>query len=155
MSTEKQLAPATIERVSQAMREFDVELTKVDDKEIATANLNDTLCTFAVLGSAMVVRSEVATDIDFDKADAGLFLAANQINSTSIGARAVIAEHSGRLLVRTERDIVIAAGISDEQLKVSLKAAVDGVIRAQDAMVAAAEEMRKLNEHRDEGAHEQ
>lgn len=155
MSTEKQLAPATIERVSQAMREFDVELTKVDDKEIATANLNDTLCTFAVLGSAMVVRSEVATDIDFDKADAGLFLAANQINSTSIGARAVIAEHSGKLLVRTERDIVVAAGISDEQLKVSLKAAVDGVIRAQDAMVAAAEEMRKLNEHRDEGAHEQ
>ncbi|MEY8208748.1 YbjN domain-containing protein [Corynebacterium sp. MNWGS58] len=154
MSTEKQLAPATIERVSQAMREFDVELTKVDDKEIATANLNDTLCTFAVLGSAMVVRSEVATDIDFDKADAGLFLAANQINSTSIGARAVIAEHSGKLLVRTERDIVVAAGISDEQLKVSLKAAVDGVIRAQDAMVAAAEEMRKLNEHRDEGAHE-
>lgn len=155
MSTEKQLAPATIERVSQAMREFDVELTKVDDKEIATANLNDTLCTFAVLGSAMVVRSEVATDIDFDKADAGLFLAANQINSTSIGARAVIAEHSGKLLVRTERDIVVAAGISDEQLKVSLKAAVDGVIRAQDAMVAAAEEMRKLNEHRDEGAHEE
>lgn len=155
MSTEKQLAPATIERVSQAMREFDVELTKVDDKEIATANLNDTLCTFAVLGSAMVIRSEVATDIDFDKADAGLFLAANQINSTSIGARAVIAEHSGKLLVRTERDIVVAAGISDEQLKVSLKAAVDGVIRAQDAMVAAAEEMRKLNEHRDEGAHEQ
>ena len=155
MSTEKQLAPATIERVSQAMREFDVELTKVDDKEIATANLNDTLCTFAVLGSAMVVRSEVATDIDFDKADAGLFLAANQINSTSIGARAVIAEHSGKLLVRTERDIVVASGISDEQLKVSLKAAVDGVIRAQDAMVAAAEEMRKLNEHRDEGAHEQ
>ena len=155
MSTEKQLAPATIERVSQAMREFDVELTKVDDKEIATANLNDTLCTFAVLGSAMVVRSEVATDIDFDKADAGLFLAANQINSTSIGARAVIAEHSGKLLVRTERDIVVAAGISDEQLKASLKAAVDGVIRAQDAMVAAAEEMRKLNEHRDEGAHEQ
>lgn len=155
MSTEKQLAPATIERVSQAMREFDVELTKVDDKEIATANLNDTLCTFAVLGSAMVVRSEVATDIDFDKADAGLFLAANQINSTSIGARAVIAEHSGKLLVRTERDIVVAAGISDEQLKVSLKPAVDGVIRAQDAMVAAAEEMRKLNEHRDEGAHEQ
>lgn len=151
MTTETQLAPATIERVAQAMREFDVELTPVDDKEIATANLNDTLCTFAVLGSAMVVRSEVATDTEYDSADAGLFLAANQINSTSIGARAVIAEHSGKLLVRTERDIVVAAGISDEQLKVALKAAVDGVMRAQDAMVAAAEEMRKLNEHRDQG----
>ena len=52
--------------------------------------------------------------------------------------------------MRTERDIVVAAGISDEQLKATLKTAVDGVVRAQDAMVAAAEEMRKLNEHRDQ-----
>ncbi|UQV53300.1 YbjN domain-containing protein [Corynebacterium pseudodiphtheriticum] len=150
MNQATQLAPASIDRVITTMREFNVELTKVQDKEIATANLNDTLCTFAVLGSAMVVRSEVATDTKYDNADAGLFLAANQINSTSIGARAVIAEHEGKLIVRTERDIVVAAGISDEQLKTTLKTAVDGVVRAQDAMVAAAEEMRKLNEHRDQ-----
>lgn len=150
MNQATQLAPASIDRVITTMREFDVELTRVQDKEIATVNLNDTLCTFAVLGSAMVVRSEVATDTKYDSADAGLFLAANQINSTSIGARAVIAEHEGKLIVRTERDIVVAAGISDEQLKATLKTAVDGVVRAQDAMVAAAEEMRKLNEHRDQ-----
>ena len=55
--------------------------------------------------------------------------------------------------MRSERDSVVAAGISDEQLKVALKAAVDGVVRAQDAMVAAADEMRKLNEHRDQADH--
>ena len=75
MNQATQLAPASIDRVITTMREFDVELTRVQDKEIATANLNDTLCTFAVLGSAMVVRSEVATDTKYDSADAGLFLA--------------------------------------------------------------------------------
>ena len=48
------------------------------------------------------------------------------------------------LVVRTERDIPAAAGMTDEQLQAALKSAVDGVIRGQDAMVSAAEEMAKL-----------
>ena len=48
------------------------------------------------------------------------------------------------LVVRTERDIPAAAGMTDEQLQAALKTAVDGVIRGQDAMVSAAEEMAKL-----------
>ena len=71
-------------------------------------------------------------------------MAANQINSVALGARAVITEHEGLLVVRTERDIACAAGMSDEQLAASLKVAVDGVIGAQDTMVASAEEMAKL-----------
>jgi hypothetical protein len=34
--------------------------------------------------------------------------------------------------------------MNDEQLQAALKSAVDGVIRGQDAMVSAAEEMAKL-----------
>ena len=99
---------------------------------------------FAVLDSVVIVRCDVPTDAAYSKADAGLFLAANQINSVAFGARAVISEHDDMLVVRTERDIPAAAGMTDEQLQAALKSAVDGVIRGQDAMVSAAEEMAKL-----------
>lgn len=99
---------------------------------------------FAVLDSVVIVRCDVPTDAAYSKADAGLFLAANQINSVAFGARAVISEHDDMLVVRTERDIPAAAGMTDEQLQAALKTAVDGVIRGQDAMVSAAEEMAKL-----------
>ena len=55
----------------------------------------------------------------------------------------------GMLLVRTEADIPCAAGMTDEQLAAALRASVDGVINAQNAMVAAAEEMTKLGEQAD------
>ena len=61
-----------------------------------------------------------------------------------MGASAVITDFDGMLLVRTESDIPCAAGMNDEQLASALRASVDGVINAQNAMVAAAEEMAKL-----------
>ncbi|HAT1180371.1 YbjN domain-containing protein [Corynebacterium striatum] len=134
-----------LDRVIEAMKTFDIELTAVEGRDdTATANLNGLPCLFAVLDSVAIVRCDVPTDASYAKADAGLFLAANQINSVALGARAVITEHEGLLVVRTERDIACAAGMSDEQLAASLKVAVDGVIGAQDAMVASAEEMAKL-----------
>ncbi|MFS0060327.1 YbjN domain-containing protein [Corynebacterium striatum] len=134
-----------LDRVIEAMKTFDIELTAVEGRDdAATANLNGLPCLFAVLDSVAIVRCDVPTDASYAKADAGLFLAANQINSVALGARAVITEHEGLLVVRTERDIACAAGMSDEQLAASLKVAVDSVIGAQDAMVASAEEMAKL-----------
>ena len=134
-----------LDRVIEAMKTFDIELTAVEGRDdAATANLNGLPCLFAVLDSVTIVRCDVPTDASYAKADAGLFLTANQINSVALGARAVITEHEGLLVVRTERDIACAAGMSDEQLAASLKVAVDGVIGAQDAMVASAEEMAKL-----------
>lgn len=134
-----------LDRIIEAMKTFDIELTAVEGRDdAATANLNGLPCLFAVLDSVAIVRCDVPTDASYAKADAGLFLAANQINSVALGARAVITEHEGLLVVRTERDIACAAGMSDEQLAASLKVAVDGVIGAQDAMVASAEEMAKL-----------
>ncbi|MDO5031507.1 YbjN domain-containing protein [Corynebacterium sp.] len=139
------LPAVTLDRVIEAMKSHDVELTPVEGRnDSATANLNGLPCLFAVLDTVVIVRCDVPTDAVFAKADAGLFLAANQINSVSFGARAVITEHDTLLVVRTESDIPCAAGMSDEQLATALHGAVDGVISAQDAMVAAAEEMAKL-----------
>ena len=127
------------------MKTFDIELEPVTGRDdAATANLNGLPCMFAVLESVAIVRCDVPTDVNYAKADAGLFLAANQINSVAMGARAVIADFDGMLLVRTEADIPCAAGMTDEQLAAALRASVDGVINAQNAMVAAAEEMAKL-----------
>lgn len=143
--TENFLPAVTLDRIIQAMAGFDIELSRVEGRDdAATANLNGLPCMFAVLGSVAIVRCDVPTDAAFSQADAGLFLAANQINSVSLGARAVISEHDDQLIVRTERDIPVAAGMTDKQLAAALKAGVDGIIRAQDAMVAAAEEMAKL-----------
>ncbi|ACP32765.1 hypothetical protein cauri_1172 [Corynebacterium aurimucosum ATCC 700975] len=135
----------TLDRIIEAMRTFDIELEPVSGRDdAATANLNGLPCMFAVLESVAIVRCDVPTDVNYAKADAGLFLAANQINSVAMGARAVIADFDGMLLVRTEADIPCAAGMTDEQLAAALRASVDGVINAQNAMVAAAEEMAKL-----------
>lgn len=139
------LPEVTLARIIEAMKTFDIELEPVTGRDdAATANLNGLPCMFAVLESVAIVRCDVPTDVNYAKADAGLFLAANQINSVAMGARAVIADFDGMLLVRTEADLPCAAGMTDEQLAAALRASVDGVINAQNAMVAAAEEMAKL-----------
>ncbi|APT92455.1 hypothetical protein CPHO_05665 [Corynebacterium phocae] len=139
------LAIVDIDRIIEAMATFEIELERVEGRDdAATANLNGLPCLFAVLDSVALVRCDVQTDATFLGADAGLFLAANQINSVAFGARAVISEYEGTLVVRTERELPIAAGMNDQQLRTQLKAAVDGVLRAQDAMVSAAQEMAKL-----------
>ena len=139
------LPDVTLDRIIAGMKSFEIELERVAGRDdAATANLNGLPCMFAVLDTVAIVRCDVPTDVEYAKADAGLFLAANQINSVSMGARAVIADFDGTLLVRTEADIPCAAGMNDEQLANALKRSVDGVIDAQNAMVAAAEEMAKL-----------
>lgn len=143
--TDTALPEVTRERVIDAMRTFEIELEKIEGRDdAATANLNGLPCMFAVLDSVVIVRCDVATDASFSQADAGLFLAANQINSVSFGARVAIAEHEDMLIVRSERDLPVAAGATDGQLTAALQAAVDGVIGAQNAMVSAAEEMAKM-----------
>ncbi|MDU4407676.1 MAG: hypothetical protein E7I69_07280, partial [Corynebacterium sp.] len=103
-STENNLPEISLDRVIEAMRTFDIELTTMDaDIDAATANLNGLPTMFAVLDSVVIVRCDVPTDAAYSKADAGLFLAANQINSVAFGARAVISEHDDMLVVRTER----------------------------------------------------
>lgn len=144
-SVDNALPAVDIDRIIEAMDSFDIKLEKARGADaVAMANLNGLNIMFALLPSVVIVRADVGTDASFANADAGLFLAAGQINTVSFGARAVITEHEDQLIVRTEREFTHLAGLNDEQLKQSLKVAVDGVLAAQDALVAAAEEMAKL-----------
>ena len=74
-STENNLPEISLDRVIEAMRTFDIELTTMDaDIDAATANLNGLPTMFAVLDSVVIVRCDVPTDAAYSKADAGLFL---------------------------------------------------------------------------------
>lgn len=139
-----ELTSVTIDRVIDAMKGFDVELERMADNDVATANLNDLPVTFAVLGSVFIVRADSVTDQTIADADPTLYLAANQVNSVSFGARATIVDRTENLIVRTERDVAIAAGMNDEQLSASLRSAVDAVLSTQDAVKAAADELAEL-----------
>ncbi|AJK68958.1 YbjN domain-containing protein [Corynebacterium marinum] len=139
-----ELSAVTIDRLVDAMKGFDVELERVGDNDVATANLNDLPVTFAVLGSVFIVRADSVTDQTLADNDPTLYLAANQVNSVSFGARATIVDRAENLIVRTERDVAIAAGMNDEQLGASLRSAVDAVLSTQDAVKAAADDLAEL-----------
>lgn len=146
------LSPVTIDRLIEAMRGFDVELEKVGDEDsgVAAANLNDIPVTFAVLGSVFIVRADVVTEQTLNDADPTLYLAANQVNSISFGARATIVDRAENLIVRTERDVPIAAGMNDEQLAASVRGAVDAVLTAQDGIKATADDLAELRKQVEE-----
>jgi hypothetical protein len=139
-----ELSAVTIDRLVDAMKGFDVELERLGDNDVATANLNDLPVTFAVLGSVFIVRADSVTDQTLADNDPTLYLAANQVNSVSFGARATIVDRAENLIVRTERDVAIAAGMNDEQLNASLRSAVDAVLSTQDAVKAAADDLAEL-----------
>lgn len=139
-----ELSAVTIDRLVDAMKGFDVELERVGDNDVATANLNDLPVTFAVLGSVFIVRADSVTDQTLADNDPTLYLAANQVNSVSFGARATIVDRAENLIVRTERDVAIAAGMNDEQLNASLRSAVDAVLSTQAAVKAAADDLAEL-----------
>ncbi|WP_018295599.1 YbjN domain-containing protein [Corynebacterium lubricantis] len=126
----------TLDRIDEAMRGHGIEIARDDTRNLGQANINGFNVAFALLSSVVIVRADAATEIPSDDADATFYLAANQVNSASFGARAVIVDKLDNLIVRTERELPLAAGLDDEQLSAALKSAVDAVLATQDAMVA-------------------
>ena len=71
------------------------------------------------------------------------------MNSTFLDARALVVNKADTLIVRTESETQVAAGMTDEQLQSALKLSIDGVLQAQDAMRALVDEMTQARENRD------
>src|SRR5699024_2963124 len=104
-SIDNALPAVDIDRIIEAMVAFDIKLEKAQGADaVAMANLTDLNIMIALLPTVIIVRADVGTDASFANADAGLFLAAGQINTVSFGAGAVITEHEDQLIVRTERE---------------------------------------------------
>lgn len=134
----------TIDRVISAMRDMGIELADDRSGRAAHANINDFQVLFVLLDTVLIVRADAATDTPANSTDAVLYLAANQVNSTYLDARAIVVNRGETLIIRTEADISVPAGLSDQQLTSALRAAVDGVLACQDAMVALSEDMETL-----------
>ncbi|AKK11197.1 YbjN domain-containing protein [Corynebacterium uterequi] len=138
------LPEVTLERVIHAMAGHGVELTPAEHNvPAASANLNGVAVSFGCLGTTVIVRAEALTDIDTTSGDAVLYMAANQVNSLQMLARAAVVDQADKLIVRTEHEIAAGAGLSDEQLAGALKAAVDGVLATMDGLTVVAEQLRE------------
>ncbi|MDK8449839.1 YbjN domain-containing protein [Corynebacterium mastitidis] len=137
----QELAPLSFDRVTAAMQEFNITLWPTEDPNVATANLNGFRVTFALLNSVLIVRADHPTDLASDSGVPTLHLAANQVNCSGFGAKAVVSDREENLVVRTECALPIAAGVSSEQLTSALSGAVDEVLAGQDRVARTAEEL--------------
>ena len=140
----------TIDRVIATMADQGVEVTDDPSGRAGHANVRGYNLLFVLLDSVLIVRADSVTDTPADTTDATLYLAANQVNSSYLDARALVVNRTENIVVRTEEDIQVGAGLSDDQLAAALKAAVDGVLETQDAMRALVGEIRKQAEAAEE-----
>ena len=115
------------------MAGFGIELTPAEHQpDIASANLNGTDVTFAVVGPTLLVRADLPTEIPTKNADPWPFLAANQINTVTHAAKACVLDRLDHLVLRAEKDTDATTGISDAQLSVVLKRSVDSVLKVAE-----------------------
>ncbi|WP_342319816.1 YbjN domain-containing protein [Corynebacterium mayonis] len=140
------VSQVTIDRVIAAMSEHGVELSDDPSGRVARCNLNGLHVLFVLLDTVLIVRADTHTDIAGDTPDATLYLSANQINASMISGRAIVVNKTKNLVIRTESEVLVAAGLSDKQLSRACKNAVDAVIQAQDAMKALSESMATQRE---------
>ena len=105
---------------------------------------------FVLLDSVLIARADAATETPSDTPDPTVYLAANQVNSSFLDARALVVNKAKTLVIRTEAENQVAAGMTDEQLSSALKRSLDGLMRGQDAMHALIEEITSARESAEE-----
>lgn len=137
------LSTVTFDRVTATMASFDIELARAEKGDIASANLNGTQVTFALLNSVLIVRADVITDVATADGNPTLHLACNHVNSYSFACKATIVDRAEQLIIRTEREILVAAGMTDRQLSTTVREAVDAVLAGQKAVGDAVEVILK------------
>lgn len=136
----------TIDRVADALAGLDVTVQTDASGRAAHANINGYNVLFVLLDSVLIARADAATETSSDTPDPTMYLAANQVNSSFLDARALVVNKADTLIIRTESENQVAAGMTDEQLSSALKRSLDGLMRGQDAMHALIEEITSARE---------
>lgn len=136
----------TLDRVTAALEELGIAAETDRSGRAAAAELSGFSLLFVLLDTVLIARTDTKTDLPADSTDAAIYLAANQVNSSYLDAHAVVVNRGENLVVRTEAEISVPAGLTDEQLTASLKAAVDGIVECQAAMRALTEQLDELRE---------
>lgn len=140
----------TIDRVVDELKALGVSAQADVSGRSAQAEAGGYPLLFVLLDSVLIVRTDAETDIPADSPDATIYLAANQVNSSYLEAHAIVVNRGERLVVRTESEIAVAAGLTPEQLRGALKSAIDGVGACQAAMHALIEELSELRAAQDQ-----
>ncbi len=136
----------TIDRVADALAGLDLTVQTDASGRAAHANINGYNVLFVLLDSVLIARADAATETPSDTPDPTVYLAANQVNSSFLDARALVVNKADTLIIRTESENQVAAGMTDEQLSSALKRSLDGLMRGQDAMHALIEEITSARE---------
>lgn len=136
----------TIDRVAKALEGLDISVQTDASGRAAHANINGYNVLFVLLDSVLIARADAATETPSDTPDPTVYLAANQVNSSFLDARALVVNKAKTLVIRTEAENQVAAGMTDEQLSSALKRSLDGLMRGQDAMHALIEEITSARE---------
>ena len=131
----------TIDRIVHAASQSGIGITADESGRAAHGTHEELQLMVVLLDSVFIVRADSETDTAADSPDATYYLAANEVNSTLIGARAIVGNRAENLVVRTEAEQSVAAGMTDEQLRSAVSAAVNGVVSAHNAMSALAEQI--------------
>lgn len=131
----------TIDRIVDAASQSGIGITADASGRAAHGTHEELQLMVVLLDSVFIVRTDSETDTAADSPDATYYLAANEVNSTLIGARAIVGNRAENLVVRTEAEQSVAAGMTDEQLRSAVSAAVNGVVSAHNAMSALAEQI--------------
>lgn len=146
MRTNPQPTVVSVDRVIAAMSGHGISLVDDPSGRTARATVNGFDVLFVILDSVMIVRTAASTDTPSDSPDPTYYLAANQVNSSVLGARALVVNREATILLRTEAEIQVAAGLNDEQLSSALKRAVDAILQAQDVLSVTAEQFAAMRD---------
>ena len=136
----------TIDRVIATLAGQGIEATDDPSGRAAHANHNGYNLLFVLLDSVLIARADSVTDTPADTPDATLYLAANQVNSSYLDTRALVVNRTENIVVRTEAEIPVGAGLADDQLATALNASVAGVMETQDAMRVLVGEIKRTAE---------
>lgn len=131
----------TIDRIVDAASQSGIGITADASGRAAHGTHEELQLMVVLLDSVFIVRTDSETDTAADSPDATYYLAANEVNSTLIGARAIVGNRAENLVVRTEAEQSVAAGMTDAQLRSAVSAAVNGVVSAHNAMSALSEQI--------------
>lgn len=131
----------TIDRIVHAASQSGIGTTADESGRAAHGTHEELQLMVVLLDSVFIVRADSETDTAADSPDATYYLAANEVNSTLIGARAIVGNRAENLVVRTEAEQSVAAGMTDAQLRSAVSAAVNGVVSAHNAMSALSEQI--------------
>lgn len=136
----------TIDRIAEACAAAGIEITPDATGRAAHGAHEGLPLLVVLLDSVFIVRADSSTDTPTDSPDATYYLAANEVNTAMMGARAVVANKGEVNVIRTEAEVPCAAGLTDEQLAFAATQAVASVVEAHNAMVVMCEQIRAARE---------